>query len=164
MEEMRKLHWNPTPINKPVCSHCKLERTEEGHDGCLGTLEGVVNACCNHGGTGEGAYVVFKDGGRLSGIHASDYFAFINRPKPKTAGAAKNGMLELITILQFIEYNWHKEPKPITRTSFHWENFKDFIEGVMKGYAAICAVAVAFLCWFKMIGLIDLKILITLIE
>lgn len=31
------------------CGHCGLPNTKEGHDGCLGTLPGVANACCGHG-------------------------------------------------------------------------------------------------------------------
>lgn len=36
-------------LNKPVCGHCNLKRTPEGHDGCIGELKGVMNACCGHG-------------------------------------------------------------------------------------------------------------------
>ena len=39
------------------------------HDGCLGTLPGVVNACCGHGTDGE-AYVSLDDGRRLAGLDA----------------------------------------------------------------------------------------------
>ena len=34
---------------KDVCGHCNLKRTSEGHDGCIGTLPNVMNACCGHG-------------------------------------------------------------------------------------------------------------------
>ena len=34
---------------KEVCGHCNLKRTPEGHDGCIGTLPNVKNACCGHG-------------------------------------------------------------------------------------------------------------------
>jgi len=43
------------------CGHCNLPQTEEGHDGCLGTLRGVSNACCGHGEAKE-AYIQFIDG------------------------------------------------------------------------------------------------------
>ena len=43
---------------KPVCDHCGLKRTKEGHDGCIGTLDGVANACCGHGEI-NAAYVQF---------------------------------------------------------------------------------------------------------
>jgi len=36
-------------IGAPECTHCGLKRTEEGHDGCLGTIPDVMNACCGHG-------------------------------------------------------------------------------------------------------------------
>ena len=31
------------------CGHCGLPQTPEGHDGCLGTIPGAMNACCGHG-------------------------------------------------------------------------------------------------------------------
>jgi len=34
---------------KEVCGHCNLKRTSEGHDGCIGALLNVKNACCGHG-------------------------------------------------------------------------------------------------------------------
>ena len=34
---------------KTTCGHCGKKRTPEGHDGCIGILEGVMNACCGHG-------------------------------------------------------------------------------------------------------------------
>ena len=43
---------------KDKCGHCGLCRTSEGHDGCIGTLEGVKNACCGHGEVTK-AYVQF---------------------------------------------------------------------------------------------------------
>jgi len=46
-------------FGKDVCEHCHLSRTAEGHDGCVGTLEGVRNACCGHGET-DAAYVQFS--------------------------------------------------------------------------------------------------------
>ena len=41
-------HWQERP-----CGVCGLHNTPEGHDGCLGTLPGVMNACCGHGFTSE---------------------------------------------------------------------------------------------------------------
>ena len=49
-----------------LCGECGEETTPEGHDGCLGTLPGVVNACCGHGRVPE-AYVMLTDGTRLAG-------------------------------------------------------------------------------------------------
>ena len=44
---------------KDVCDHCNMTRTKEGHDGCVGTLEGVMNACCGQGENAT-AYVQFN--------------------------------------------------------------------------------------------------------
>lgn len=55
------------------CGHCGLASTPEGHDGCLGTLPGVRNACCGHGVVEE-AYVQLDDGTRLEGREALDAF------------------------------------------------------------------------------------------
>ena len=43
---------------KERCDHCKLKRTAEGHDGCIGFLPGVKNSCCGHG-EDNCAYVQF---------------------------------------------------------------------------------------------------------
>lgn len=61
-------NWQDRP-----CGHCGRENTKEGHDGCLGTLEGVMNACCGHGQT-EDAYVQFEGGYRISGKSAIEHF------------------------------------------------------------------------------------------
>jgi len=45
-------------VNPPHCGHCGRDATPEGHDGCVGTLIGVMNACCGHGNP-EAAYVQF---------------------------------------------------------------------------------------------------------
>lgn len=58
----------PNYIGKAVCRHCGLDRTPEGHDGCLGRLEGVQSACCGHGVKVDGrwvGYVLFEDGRAL---------------------------------------------------------------------------------------------------
>tara|TARA_R110000787_G_scaffold155864_1_gene269719 strand:+ start:473 stop:742 length:270 start_codon:yes stop_codon:yes gene_type:complete len=44
---------------KEFCLHCKKNRTLEGHDGCVGTLKNVMNACCGHG-EGKMAYIQFN--------------------------------------------------------------------------------------------------------
>ena len=45
---------------KGKCIKCKLARTPEGHDPCLGELPGVLFACCGHG-VDEG-YIYFQNG------------------------------------------------------------------------------------------------------
>lgn len=47
--------WESRP-----CRYCKRFNTVEDHDACLGTLPGVMNACCGHGCVDE-AYVQFLD-------------------------------------------------------------------------------------------------------
>lgn len=63
----------PKNPNRP-CGLCGRANTAEGHDGCLGTLPGVMNACCGHGRLRE-AYVQFEDGRRIDGIDAFAFFA-----------------------------------------------------------------------------------------
>lgn len=65
---------------KEYCTHCNKSRTPEGHDGCIGTLKNVMNACCGHGETNM-AYVQFDNENyndepnrlRISGQTALDY-------------------------------------------------------------------------------------------
>lgn len=58
--------WETRP-----CGHCELFNTSEGHDGCLGTLPGVMNACCGHGEVRH-AYVQFSNGECLHGIEGKN--------------------------------------------------------------------------------------------
>lgn len=63
-----------------ICTHCKLPPDINGYDGCLGELNGVMNACCGHGNI-ELAYVQLNHDDyksnpnkfRLSGIDAIEY-------------------------------------------------------------------------------------------
>lgn len=57
------------------CGFCGKGDTPEGHDGCLGTLDGVMNACCGHGDVNQ-AYVQLPNGKRLGEQEALD---FINK-------------------------------------------------------------------------------------
>lgn len=59
----------PTVGNERQCGHCEKENTKEGHDGCLGILPNVMNACCGHGNVDE-AYVQFDKNKRISGSAA----------------------------------------------------------------------------------------------
>lgn len=53
-----------------VCIKCNLGPTEEGHDGCLGTLPyPVMNACCGHGADNQ-AYIQYWDGEIIRGDEA----------------------------------------------------------------------------------------------
>lgn len=55
------------------CGHCKKPETPEGHDACLGTLKGVMNACCGHG-IPKDAYVQFLTGKTFRGESAIRIF------------------------------------------------------------------------------------------
>jgi|GEM_PF-987622 len=68
--------WIYSDNKKPVsenksrpCGHCGRPQTKEGHDGCLGTLEGVMNACCGHGSIDE-AYIQYENDEELRGKEA----------------------------------------------------------------------------------------------
>lgn len=66
---------------KSFCDHCKLHRTPEGHDGCIGTLDGVMNACCGHG-EDRMAYVQFSPKHRIAGKEAIQYIQENKSSKP----------------------------------------------------------------------------------
>ena len=51
------------------CGNCGKPITIEGHDGCLGNLPSVINACCGHGEI-KNAYICFANGKRIKGIEA----------------------------------------------------------------------------------------------
>lgn len=57
-------NWKTRP-----CGYCGLNFTSEGHDGCIGTLPNVMNACCGHGEK-EIAYVQYENGSILRGEEA----------------------------------------------------------------------------------------------
>jgi hypothetical protein len=64
----------PTVVNgvyaERTCGHCAIPQTSEGHDGCLGELADVMNACCGHGQECD-AYVQFPDGTAVYGSEAT---------------------------------------------------------------------------------------------
>lgn len=63
----------PTVGNERDCGFCGLSNTIEGHDGCLGTLPGVMNACCGHGDIKQ-AYVQFDSDNAIYKDEAIKYF------------------------------------------------------------------------------------------
>ena len=65
----------PTINSDRPCGHCEKEITIEGHDGCLGTLPGIRNACCGHGIIDD-AYVQFQD---MFSIHGKPARIIIER-------------------------------------------------------------------------------------
>ena len=50
----------PTVGCERDCGYCGKSNTTEGHDGCLGILPNVMNACCGHGMAAE-AYIQYWD-------------------------------------------------------------------------------------------------------
>ncbi len=52
-------------ITKLPCVKCGKLPTKEDHDACLGTLPGVIDACCGHGVTE--AYINFENGLTIRG-------------------------------------------------------------------------------------------------
>lgn len=59
----------PEAWKQKSCGNCGIKRTKEDHDACLGTLIGLMNACCGHGNINE-AYVQFLDGECVRGEDA----------------------------------------------------------------------------------------------
>lgn len=54
---------NHEPINDyRKCKKCGERPTAEGHDKCLGTIEGVKSACCGHGVEDQ---TIMYEGGRI---------------------------------------------------------------------------------------------------
>lgn len=72
----------PTVDNERECGHCEIENSIEGHDGCIGTLPGVINACCGHGIEDE-AYIQFDYGHCVYGhcVYGIAAIKIINRLK-----------------------------------------------------------------------------------
>lgn len=66
---------------KQPCPHCEEHRTYQGHDRCLGELDGVANACCGHGGKGLMPYVQFWDGTGIWGEDAIEIQKILKRNK-----------------------------------------------------------------------------------
>lgn len=58
-----------TWMNRP-CGYCGMHNTPEGHDGCLGTLPNVMNACCGHGDMRD-TYLQYHDGTVIRGEKAA---------------------------------------------------------------------------------------------
>lgn len=70
------------------CGSCNEKYTEEGHDPCLGTLEGVINACCGHGDT-KTTYVQFEDKSTIRGEKAVQYFNGLKTSKDAKSKTSK---------------------------------------------------------------------------
>ncbi len=70
----------PGRINVGPCKKCGELPTAEDHDPCLGTLPGVMNACCGHENR-QCAYVQFLDGFVISGESACIILEQLKAPK-----------------------------------------------------------------------------------
>ena len=55
--------------NERPCGHCGMSNTKEGHDGCLGTIPNIMNACCGHGKISD-AYIQYWNGSNIRGKNA----------------------------------------------------------------------------------------------
>ena len=70
----------PTIGNERPCGYCGKENTKNDHDGCLGTLPGVINACCGHGVVRE-AYIQFSQSNCLRKMKAINEINRLNNIK-----------------------------------------------------------------------------------
>lgn len=60
--------------NERSCGYCGKQNTGEGHDGCIGTIPGAMNACCGHGESGD-AYIQYFDKNDIRGVEALNEIA-----------------------------------------------------------------------------------------
>ncbi len=74
--KLKKGVWLYNDTNKPVrdninisCGFCGRPKTKEGYDACLGTIPGIMNACCGHGNNEE-AYIQFSNDFCVNGKEA----------------------------------------------------------------------------------------------
>ena len=68
----------PTEGNPRQCGKCKANDRPDGHDACLGELQGIMNACCGHGDDAA-TYVQFLDGSTISGEDAAIILDILKR-------------------------------------------------------------------------------------
>lgn len=76
-----------------TCGNCNAPYTSEGHDGCLGTLKGVMNACCGHDSEEE-AYVQFLDGFCIRGRDAKIILNILKKNNQSKIEEAMEEVLE----------------------------------------------------------------------
>lgn len=86
--ELQNDIWIYSDTKEPVstckdrrCGKCKNLNIKEGHDACLGTLPGVMNACCGHGIIKD-AYVQFLGGFCIRGKVAMIIIEILKKPCP----------------------------------------------------------------------------------
>lgn len=64
------------------CGYCGKANTEHDHDGCIGELPNVMNACCGHGQIDD-AYIQYRDGIIIRGQNAIQAMRNSNITKQK---------------------------------------------------------------------------------
>ena len=119
----------PVPENYKTrpCGNCGRNYTEEGHDGCLGTLIGLMNACCGHGNVEE-AYVQFWDGEIVTGEDAKIIQDILK--KYRTERTKEDDMEHLKFLKGYVKELENKLRKDKLNMTF--KNWLDFITGRMQ--------------------------------
>lgn len=113
-------------MNNP-CSHCNQYATEKGHDACLGTLIGIMNACCGHGNIDE-AYVQFLDGSTVNGQDAETILRVL---KANSEGYECDPKRDIIIKGETVKINRNKiwddslKPKPFS-------NYQSFVDAYFQ--------------------------------
>lgn len=77
-----------------ACGACGRHATREGHDGCLGTLPLVRNACCGHGDTKK-TYVQFAPGVSIHGRPAAYVQRLLKWPRRIIDRAARPALVAI---------------------------------------------------------------------
>jgi len=100
-EENKIWYYKDTNLSVPNthldhhCGNCGNDYTEEGHDGCLGTLVGIMNSCCGHGNVSE-SYVQFWDGEVITGRDAKIIQDVLKKHKAKRTKEDDKERLEFL--------------------------------------------------------------------
>ncbi len=93
------------------CGKCHKPDTIDGHDACLGTLPGVMNACCGHGNQDE-AYIQWVDGSCIRGFDAAlEQQRLVDQAKHRAfsvwfAGITGTGILALLDDAEALQQEW----------------------------------------------------------
>lgn len=109
---------SPTEGSDRPCGHCGQGRTAEGHDGCLGVLPGVMNACCGHGIEGE-AYIQFWTGARIAGKAAMEVSTEMKR---RVKPPARRGTIDIRLVRRAVAMARRKRLAAMTETELAREN------------------------------------------
>lgn len=91
------------------CPNCHKNPTQEGHDGCMGTLIGVRTACCGHGNP-EDAYVEFYNREIITGETAI-VIQNILKKDTQYNGYGRKYLTDIGMKLENIPSGWNKDDK-----------------------------------------------------